>query len=195
MNLDQTLNLPGRPSPTGNVTDDLSYLRTGIVNVCFYGQPGVGDRGWVLIDTGMYGFSGRIMAEAARRFGENARPAAIILTHGHFDHVGALKTLANAWDVPVYAHPLELPYLTDESPYPPPDPSVGGGAMSALSPLYPKGPFRIQPPPVPLPSDGSVPGMPGWRWMQTPGHAPGHVALFREADRTLIAGDAFVTTQ
>jgi glyoxylase-like metal-dependent hydrolase (beta-lactamase superfamily II) len=36
--------------------------------------------------------------------------------------------------------------------------------------------------------------MPGWRWIATPGHAAGHVSLFREADRTLIAGDAFVTT-
>ena len=37
--------------------------------------------------------------------------------------------------------------------------------------------------------------MPGWRWVFTPGHTPGHVSLFRESDRTLIAGDAFVTTR
>ncbi len=47
----------------------------------------------------------------------------------------------------------------------------------------------------PLPEDGSVPGLPGWRWIFTPGHTPGHVCLFRDADRTLIAGDAFVTTK
>jgi glyoxylase-like metal-dependent hydrolase (beta-lactamase superfamily II) len=47
----------------------------------------------------------------------------------------------------------------------------------------------------PLPADGSVPGMQGWRWIHTPGHSAGHVSLFREADRTLIAGDAFVTTK
>ena len=35
--------------------------------------------------------------------------------------------------------------------------------------------------------------MPGWHWVFTPGHTPGHVSLFRAADRTLIAGDAFVT--
>jgi glyoxylase-like metal-dependent hydrolase (beta-lactamase superfamily II) len=88
-----------------------------------------------------------------------------------------------------------MPYLTDRSPYPPPDPTVGGGAMSVMSPLYPRGPFHIEPAPIPLPSDGSVPGMPGWRWVHTPGHSPGHVALWRESDRTLIAGDAFVTTK
>jgi glyoxylase-like metal-dependent hydrolase (beta-lactamase superfamily II) len=34
-----------------------------------------------------------------------------------------------------------------------------------------------------------------WRWIHTPGHTAGHVSLFRDEDRVLIAGDAFVTTQ
>jgi glyoxylase-like metal-dependent hydrolase (beta-lactamase superfamily II) len=46
-----------------------------------------------------------------------------------------------------------------------------------------------------LPSNGDLPGMPGWRWVHTPGHAPGHVSLFRPADRLLIAGDAVTTTR
>jgi len=33
------------------------------------------------------------------------------MTHGHFDHVGGLKHLAREWDVPIYAHELEMPYL------------------------------------------------------------------------------------
>jgi glyoxylase-like metal-dependent hydrolase (beta-lactamase superfamily II) len=37
--------------------------------------------------------------------------------------------------------------------------------------------------------------MPGWRWLHTPGHTPGHVSLWRVADRLLVAGDAFVTTR
>ncbi|MNR18936.1 putative metallo-hydrolase YflN [compost metagenome] len=37
--------------------------------------------------------------------------------------------------------------------------------------------------------------MPGWRWIHTPGHTPGHVSLFREKDRALLAGDAFVTVE
>lgn len=36
--------------------------------------------------------------------------------------------------------------------------------------------------------------MPGWKWIHTPGHTPGHISLWRERDRTLIAGDAFITT-
>ncbi len=34
----------------------------------------------------------------------------------------------------------------------------------------------------------------GWTWLHTPGHTPGHISLWRESDRTLIAGDAIVTT-
>ena len=44
-----------------------------------------------------------------------------------------------------------------------------------------------------LPEDGSVPGLPGWEWIFTPGHTPGHVSLFRPSDRTLVAGDALAT--
>src|SRR5699024_8044827 len=46
-----------------------------------------------------------------------------------------------------------------------------------------------------LPEDGSIPHMPDWRWIHTPGHSPGHVSLFRESDRTLIAGDVFVNVK
>lgn len=177
------------------VAHDLAFLRTAIVNLFFAGPPGAGDRGWVLIDAGMHGFAHSIAEAAAKRFGPGSRPSAIVLTHGHFDHVGALRPLAEAWDVPVYAHELELPYLTGRSSYPPPDPSVGGGLMADLSWMYPSKPIDLGDRVRALPADGSVPGMPGWRWIFTPGHSPGHVSFFRDADRTLVAGDAFVTTK
>ena len=68
-----------------------------------------------------------ILRAAAERFGADARPAAIIMTHGHCDHVGALEDLAQEWDAPVYVHPRELPYLSGRAAYPAGDPSVGGG--------------------------------------------------------------------
>jgi glyoxylase-like metal-dependent hydrolase (beta-lactamase superfamily II) len=178
-----------------SVTPDLAMLRVGFVNVFLYGKPGAASGSWVLIDAGLPGSASRITRAAREWIGPWAPPSAIILTHGHFDHVGALHGLAELWDVPIYAHPLELPYLTGRSAYPPPDPTVGGGAMTALSRFYPRGPFDLGDRVRALPEDGSVPGMPGWRWIHTPGHAPGHLSLFREDDRTLIAGDAFVTTK
>jgi glyoxylase-like metal-dependent hydrolase (beta-lactamase superfamily II) len=190
--------LPGtRPADQGSwprgLTDDVAYLRTAIANVVFYGRQG--GRDWVLIDAGIPGSASAIVSAAERRYGPGARPSAIVLTHGHFDHVGALETLADHWDVPVYAHELELPYLTGRSSYPPPDPSVGGGLMAAMSWMYPKGPIDISDRVRPLPRDGSVPGMSDWRWVHTPGHTQGHVSLFRDEDRTLIAGDAFITVK
>jgi len=185
----------GSDDRTHQICPDLAYRRLGIVNVIFFGRPGAGDREWVLVDAGVMGTAGLIASAADHRFGPNARPAAIIMTHGHFDHVGALEELANRWEVPVYAHELEHPYLDGSASYPPPDPSVGGGLMARLSPLYPRGPVDVRGWLKPLPADGDVPHMPGWRWLHTPGHSPGHVSLWREADRTIIAGDAFITTR
>lgn len=150
---------------------------------------------WVMVDAGMRWSAPNIKKIVTDLFGEGNKPSAIILTHGHFDHVGALRTLLQEWDVPVYAHTLELPYLTGQSSYPPPDPNVGGGMMASLSFLYPKGPIDIREYVRPLPDDNSVPGLPEWKYIHTPGHSPGHISLFRESDKVLIAGDAFVTTK
>lgn len=173
------------------VAPGVAALRQGIVNVEFLGEPG--GPGWVLVDTGLPGIAGRIVSAAEERFGAGVQPFAIILTHGHFDHVGGMDALLEQWDVPVYAHPLERPYLDGTASYPKADPTVGGGAMALLSPLYPRGPIDLGTRLHDLPEDGSVPFLPGWRWLHTPGHSVGHVSLWRDSDRTLVVGDAFIT--
>ncbi|HEY0368610.1 MAG TPA: MBL fold metallo-hydrolase, partial [Chthoniobacterales bacterium] len=180
---------------TREVARDVAYKRLAIVNVVFFGPANAGPDNWVLIDAGVAGTAGIIRRAAEERFGENARPAAIIMTHGHFDHAGALETLAEEWDVPIYAHALELPYLNGTASYPPPDPSVGGGMMAWMSKLYPRGPYNVSRWLQPLPADGSVPHMPGWRWIHVPGHTVGQIALWREGDRVLLPADAFITTR
>ena len=90
---------------------------------------------------------------------------------------------------------MERPYQTGRADYPPPDPTVGRGLMARMSPLFPESGIDISDRVHELPPNGTVPGMEGWRWLPTPGHSPGHISLFRESDRTLIAGDAVTTTR
>lgn len=174
------------------VAKDIYYYTTQIANLVFVGSTGSAE--WVMVDAGMPKHAKAIIEEAADRFG-NISPSAIVLTHGHFDHVGSIVDLLEEWQVPVYAHPFEFPFLTGQMSYPKPDTSVEGGMLAKLAFMYPREPIDITPVLKPLPHDGSVPFLNGWRWIHTPGHSPGHISLFRECDGMLIAGDAFVTVR
>ncbi len=172
---------------------DVYWKRLLIVNVAFIGEPGAKDGEWALVDTGLAYSEEAIVREARDRLGYQGAPSCILLTHAHFDHVGAVRELSKRWDVPVYASEKELPHITGKAAYPTPDPSVGGGGMARLSVLFPTKAIDLGDKARALPADGSIPGLPEWRWVATPGHSDGHISLFRESDRTLIAGDAFVT--
>jgi glyoxylase-like metal-dependent hydrolase (beta-lactamase superfamily II) len=167
--------------------DDVARVATGFVNAYLLGTAAQ----WVLVDTGVAGFAGLIKRAAQARFGPATRPAAIVLTHGHFDHAGNADRLGLEWNVPVLAHPLEMPYLTGQSDYPPIDPTVGG-AMACMSRACPSG-GRALAAEIFMLSGDTIPGMPEWQWIHTPGHTAGHVSLFRNRDGMLIAGDALAT--
>jgi glyoxylase-like metal-dependent hydrolase (beta-lactamase superfamily II) len=178
--------------PLDEIAPGVKGLRILFVNVFALATPGGGR---TLVDTGLYLSAGKIKHWAESHFGKGTKPEAIILTHGHFDHVGAVKDLLADWNVPVYAHPDEFPYLTGHAKYPPPDASVGGGLMAVMSPLYPRTSADLSGSVQALPADGSVPTLPNWRYLHTPGHAPGHISLFRAEDKVLLPGDAFCTTK
>ncbi|MBN6886188.1 glyoxylase-like metal-dependent hydrolase (beta-lactamase superfamily II) [Cytobacillus horneckiae] len=175
-----------------NAAEGIHYLTVQIVNVCFVT---ISQDEWVLVDAGMPKSAKKIIEAAEELYGEGARPHAIILTHGHFDHVGAIFELIEEWNVPVYAHSLELPYLTGAKNYPEPDSTVEGGLIAKFSSMFPNEGINLETHIQPLPSDGSIIEMPGWKWIHTPGHTPGHISLYREKDGALIAGDAFVTVK
>ncbi|RYG74272.1 MBL fold metallo-hydrolase [Lentibacillus lipolyticus] len=175
------------------VASDVYYYTNQIANLSFIGHPEEGK--WVLVDAGLPESADEILETAEERFGKENPPSAIMLTHGHFDHVGGLVELVQKWDVPVYAHPMEIPFLTGEKSYPEPDPGVEGGLLAKISAYYPNKPINLGSAVKPLPDDNSVPGMEDWEWVHTPGHSPGHVSFYRARDGMLLAGDAFITVR
>jgi len=149
---------------------------------------------WAVVDTGIPGQSERIISAAKAQFGKDSRPEGVYLTHGHYDHAGSALALAAYWDVPIYIHKMELPYVTGKAVYPPIDPTVGGpiGLVSYVAKHWP---LDLRDYVRPLPETGALPGMTGWEVVPTPGHAPGHVSYFRKRDRVLLAGDALMTVR
>ncbi len=174
------------------VATGVRHLKILFVNAYLVDTPGNAPGSWVLVDTGIPLSESRIKSFAEKIYSKNARPSAIVLTHGHFDHAGAALALANHWEVPIYAHHLEMPYLTGKSDYPPQDPSVGG-AIAQMSRLFPHGGYDFGSRVYPIPENGAIAEMRGWRVVHTPGHTAGHISLFRESDKTLLAGDALAT--
>ena len=116
----------------------------------------------MLVDAGMRRSGDKIIEVAEERYGKDNPPSAIILTHGHFDHVNGIVELMSKLDVPVHAHPLEFPFLTGQQAWPDPDTSVEGGMLAKISFLYPNEPIDISERLQPLPSAGNVAELPGW---------------------------------
>jgi glyoxylase-like metal-dependent hydrolase (beta-lactamase superfamily II) len=132
--------------------------------------------GVYIIDTGM-SFMGKRIWHEAEKLGE---VKGVLLTHGHSDHVGGLNSIINQKKLSVYAHPLELPYLEGQYPFP--------GRKKAEQLVAPN---IVQP--LPIDTEGNLQPIAELFPYHTPGHSPGHVAYYHAQDSVLISGDLFTS--
>jgi glyoxylase-like metal-dependent hydrolase (beta-lactamase superfamily II) len=75
---------------------------------CYVIAPGAGER-CVVVDPGQDAVDG--VAEILRT--QRLRPAAVLLTHGHLDHMWSVTPVCGAHDVPAYIHPADRFMLAD----------------------------------------------------------------------------------
>ena len=107
---------------------------------------------------------------------EGLTPDAILLTHGHFDHVWGVERLLAKYPVPVYMHPLDREILFD-----------GAKAFRGMQSMKM---LRHSFPTVDV-ADGSVVNTGGvsWKVLHTPGHTPGGVCYWSGENAVLLSGD------
>jgi hydroxyacylglutathione hydrolase len=108
--------------------------------------------------------------------GLNLRPAAVVLTHAHVDHIAGVADVLRAYPgTPVWIHPAEAGWLND--------PLLNLSEMMGM-PVTAPGPHRLL-------NDGEVLelGATPWSVLHTPGHSPGGITLHHAASAQAISGD------
>jgi glyoxylase-like metal-dependent hydrolase (beta-lactamase superfamily II) len=114
----------------------------------------------------------RILAEVEAM---GAKVEAILITHCHFDHVGAVAPVAKATAAPVYCPQLEVPVLAD---------------IMSFVPMAGFGPYES------YKADETVEGGEALELagltldvIPTPGHSPGHVTYSVRGEEAIFSGD------
>ncbi len=145
-----------------------------------------GADGDTLVDPGPVGTAPVLLALDRR--GE-FRLSRVLVTHAHPAHAGSAARVARGTGVRVFVHPADAPFLDGTR-----DPLLPRGRRGQLMALL--GRVVDLCPPVyrldPLTVGTEVAGL---RVLETPGHTPGHVSLWHEADGALLSGDALVVEE
>jgi glyoxylase-like metal-dependent hydrolase (beta-lactamase superfamily II) len=176
---------------------DSGHIRTlgdDIVNSYLIAETG----GVTIVDAGVPGYW-QLVPGALTQMGKSLEDVrAIVLTHGHSDHIGFAERARRERGWPVSVHELDAALARGEVS----NPAKGAGTSMRLRPLLQfliwsarRGALRqMHLGVVSTFGDGAtldVPGAP--RVVHVPGHTPGSAALYLEADKTLLVGDAMAT--
>ena len=179
-----------------NVVDGIHMVDDAYVNWFLVEE----DRKLTVVDTG-HPSSWKSLQRALSKLGRSAGDIeAVVLTHGHFDHMGFAKRAHEELGVPVWAHELETPvvahpwrYHHERSRIPYFARHAGFvrifAAMGAAGALWVKGLDGVRT--YAAGARLEVPGRP--HVIFTPGHTHGHCSLAFPERGTVIAGDAIVT--
>ena len=156
-----------QPEPAPNI--EVITLGPWETNCYLVSVPG-SDQCWI-VDAG---FDPDPLIDTVRRRG--LRPAAILLTHAHLDHIGGVASFLRAFPgTPIWLHAAEAQWLND--------PELNLSAALGM-PVAAPGPDRILEGGEELTLTGTT-----WRMLHTPGHSPGGITLVHDASRTAIVGD------
>ena len=137
----------------------------------------VTDQRMVLVDTSSQADAKPVL-DALKAAGVKPRDlTSIIITHTHPDHVSGLAAVRRVFPAQVAAHEIEAPFIAKETIY---DGPPGKHSQK----------HEAVPVDVPL-RDGQT--FEGFEVLHTPGHTAGHLSLFDNERRLLIAGDALNT--
>ena len=97
---------------------------------------------------------------------------AILLTHGHFDHIGAVDYLYDKYHCPIYIHHEDIEMLTN----------------SRLNLSYLEKPFSLSAPVTPASEHMEISGF-KICWFHLPGHCPGASMIYLEDKNVIFSGD------
>ena len=117
------------------------------------------------LGTNCYVIGDKAIGEALKK--HDLKPKAIVLTHGHGDHIGGIQEIVNIYHVPVYIHKGDVPYLSD--------PELNLSAYSNPTPIKVKAEIiEVKQ------GDHITCGDIDLEVLETPGHTPGGVCYYME---------------